>query len=229
MKLVQIPYSHNCVKVRRALELKGLGHELVNVLPTDREPVQRISGQRQVPVLVDGDRVVTDSTAILFHLEANYPRPSLLPDDPERHADCWLLEDWCDQAFMSLTRRLAYWQIVNSKRTLGALFYPQHRGLGRALRTAIATRVVKRRFRLSARQNRHDEREIVRVARLALARLGNARFLYGDRVTVADLTLATMSAPAWRAPAVRDLPEVRALLDWGLELIGDETARLYRI
>ena len=39
MKLIQIPFSHNCVKVRVTLERKGIPHEVENIAPTDRSPV----------------------------------------------------------------------------------------------------------------------------------------------------------------------------------------------
>ena len=36
-------------------------------------PVREVSGQDLVPVLVDGDRVLVDSTRILHHLEERVP------------------------------------------------------------------------------------------------------------------------------------------------------------
>ena len=54
MRLFQIPFSHNCVKVRRVLDLKGLDYETVNINPALRRDVKRASGQELVPVLVDG-------------------------------------------------------------------------------------------------------------------------------------------------------------------------------
>ena len=35
--------------------------------------VFRLSGQRQVPVLVDGDQVIADSSAIALHLDHREP------------------------------------------------------------------------------------------------------------------------------------------------------------
>jgi glutathione S-transferase len=120
MRVIQIPFSHNCVKVRRALELKGLPYETLDVLPMNRAPVVAASGQGLVPVLEDDGGAVADSTAILRHLEAAHPEPSLLPEDPAQHAACWLIEDWVDGAFMKLTRRLAYWQIFKLHKLLNA-------------------------------------------------------------------------------------------------------------
>jgi glutathione S-transferase len=61
----------------------------------------RLSGQRQVPVLVDGPEVIADSSAIAQYLEANNPSPALLPADPGERARVLLLEDWADTALAS--------------------------------------------------------------------------------------------------------------------------------
>jgi glutathione S-transferase len=53
--------------------------ELIEVpRPRDeREAVAAVSGQRRVPVLVDGDRVVVDSRRIVRHLYEVYGGPAL--------------------------------------------------------------------------------------------------------------------------------------------------------
>ena len=38
MKLIQIPFSHNCVKVRVALGLKEIPYETQDIAPMDRAP-----------------------------------------------------------------------------------------------------------------------------------------------------------------------------------------------
>ena len=62
--------------MKEDLERRGLAFEEVSVGWTrkDREAVRRLSGQSQVPILVDGDLVVHDSARILAHLEATYSR-----------------------------------------------------------------------------------------------------------------------------------------------------------
>lgn len=221
MRLIQIPFSHNCLKVRRAIELKGLGHEIENVPPMDRSAVRRASGQSLVPVLLDGDRALADSTEILLYLEASYPQRPLLPAEPELRAECLLLEDWADAAFMALTRRLAYWQTLAAPDALETLFFPDARGVRRRVQGHVARRVVRRRFGLWQDRNRKDEVEARRLAGLAADRLAERDYLVGGRLTLADLTLAAMSAPlAAAAPAVRNDAAVQRLLEWGGTILG---------
>ncbi|MBV9656291.1 MAG: glutathione S-transferase family protein [Acetobacteraceae bacterium] len=70
-------FSPHCWKARLALAHKGLPAE---TLPWRFSEIERIafSGQKLVPVLVDGETVVSDSWRIACYLEERYPeRPSL--------------------------------------------------------------------------------------------------------------------------------------------------------
>lgn len=70
-------FSPFCWRTRMALAHKGLDVETVPWRFTEMDVIA-FSGQGLVPVLVDGDRVLSDSFAIALHLEAAYPgRPSL--------------------------------------------------------------------------------------------------------------------------------------------------------
>jgi glutathione S-transferase len=59
------------------------------------------------------------------------------------------------------------------------------------------------------------------VARIALDRLGGEEHLVGDRLTLADITFATMAAPLqYAGRELRDDDAVRALLEWGARTLG---------
>ena len=80
LELHQFRHSAFCLKVRMVLQAKGLSYRTVDVSPgIGQLAVFRLSGQRQVPVLVDGDTVLADSSAIARHLEQREPEPNLLP------------------------------------------------------------------------------------------------------------------------------------------------------
>lgn len=64
-------------RTRMALAHKGLDYDLELVKFTEKDKLA-FSGQKLVPVIVDGDRTVNDSWAIAEYLEDSYPdRPSL--------------------------------------------------------------------------------------------------------------------------------------------------------
>lgn len=73
-------------RVRIALSLKGVDY--AQIAHDLRDGAQRapdylaIAPQGLVPALVEGDRVLTQSGAILEWIETRWPQPALLPADP---------------------------------------------------------------------------------------------------------------------------------------------------
>jgi glutathione S-transferase len=99
LRVYRIPFSTNVERVSLALAHKGLDVEWEDVDPTDRSPVERVSGQSLVPVLVDGGRVVFDSTVILGYLENLKPEPALFPRDEARRAELDVFLDWFNRVW----------------------------------------------------------------------------------------------------------------------------------
>lgn len=99
LRLYRIPFSTNVERVALALAHKGIPVEYVDVDPEDRTAVLEVSGQELVPVLVDGGRVVTDSPAILEHLEQRFPEPALFPRDPARREELRSFLDWFNEVW----------------------------------------------------------------------------------------------------------------------------------
>ena len=73
--------------------------EWVDVDPEDRSEVVRVSGQELVPVLVEGERVLTDSPVILEYLEERFPERPLYPTDPARRAELRTFIDWFNRVW----------------------------------------------------------------------------------------------------------------------------------
>ncbi|HYU11128.1 MAG TPA: glutathione S-transferase family protein [Stellaceae bacterium] len=74
-------FSPFCWRAKMALAHKGLAVETVPWRFTDKDQLPQ-PNQGRVPVIVDGDRVVHDSTAIADYLEERYAdRPSLFGDE----------------------------------------------------------------------------------------------------------------------------------------------------
>ena len=70
LELYQFELSHYCEKIRFILDYKGLEYRKVEVTPgIGQLDLFKMSGQRQVPVLKDGNEVIADSTAIAQYLD----------------------------------------------------------------------------------------------------------------------------------------------------------------
>lgn len=99
LTLYLAPFSTNVERVTLAMAHKGLAFETVEISYEDRSPVEEVSGQPLVPVLVDDDLVIADSMAIVAHLEARHPDPPLYPRDPARRAELEIFVDWFNQVW----------------------------------------------------------------------------------------------------------------------------------
>lgn len=99
LRCYRIPFSTNVERVALALAHKGVDVEWIDVDPADRSEVERVSGQRLVPVLVDGELVLADSTRILRHLEERHPDRPLWPADPARRAEADVFVDWFNRVW----------------------------------------------------------------------------------------------------------------------------------
>jgi maleylpyruvate isomerase len=92
MKLHGYYRSSASYRVRVALNLKGIACESVAVdlrapASAQRQPAfLALNPQGLVPVLVDGDSVITQSLAIIEYLEETHPLPPLLPEAPVARA-----------------------------------------------------------------------------------------------------------------------------------------------
>ncbi|MGE4427228.1 MAG: glutathione S-transferase N-terminal domain-containing protein [Solirubrobacteraceae bacterium] len=105
--------SHPCETVRRALELKGIAHRVVEWPPGAHVPLQRVLfGRRTVPGIrfPDGRRL-TGSRAILRALDERVPDPPLLPADPTRRAAVLDAEAWGDRVLQPIPRRVLWFAL----------------------------------------------------------------------------------------------------------------------
>ena len=84
-------------KVLVVLELKGVPYRIDPIAPFyGDDAFGRLSPLRRVPVLLDGDLVLNDSTVICQYLEERHPEPALYPADVARRAQARWLEEYAD-------------------------------------------------------------------------------------------------------------------------------------
>ncbi|HYI19211.1 MAG TPA: glutathione S-transferase family protein [Solirubrobacteraceae bacterium] len=99
LRFYRFKQSTNVERVALVLAHKGIEVESVLVDPDDRANVREASGQELVPVLVDGDEVVTDSTRIMHWLEDRHPDRPVFPADPAPAAEVEIFIDWFNRVW----------------------------------------------------------------------------------------------------------------------------------
>lgn len=115
MRLYSGPLSLFSRKVEIALYEKGIDFERIEVAFTQTQgyrpkhpDVIAANPKGQVPMLVDGDLTLFDSTVIIEYFEDAYPIPPLYPPDPREKARCRLVELYADEILLADVRRLMY-------------------------------------------------------------------------------------------------------------------------
>ncbi len=84
-------------KVLVVLETKGLAYTIDPIAPfVGNDRFGELSPLRRIPVLVEGDRVLNDSSVICQYLEERHPRPALYPADLWQRAQARWLEEYAD-------------------------------------------------------------------------------------------------------------------------------------
>src|SRR5690349_8752093 len=84
-------------KVLACLNLKGLPYEVDPITPFyGSDKFDRLSPLRRIPVLVDGDFHVSDSSVICAYLDETYAGHTLFPADPKDRARARWFEEFAD-------------------------------------------------------------------------------------------------------------------------------------
>ena len=222
LELHQFRHSAFCLKVRMVLQAKGLSYRTVDVTPgVGQVAVFRLSGQRQVPVLVDGDTVLADSTAIALHLEQREAAPALLPGDPRQAAQVRLLEDWADT---TLAWRVALVQAAALDPQLRVALLPDD--LPDPVRSVMGVIPGGWVSNITELVNQKERTELLASLEQLATSVQASPWLVGDSMTLADIAVAAQlsllrfpssagSALAGKGvPGLSDHPKLQPLFQW---------------
>ena len=170
-------------KVLVCLEIKGIPYEVDHLVPffgDDR--FSRLSPLRRIPVLVDGDLVLTESAAIVMYLADKYRDKGLLPGDLRERAEAYR---WTMFAVTELEQPL--WRI-----TRHTFLYPEAKRLPQDV--------------VLARE------EFVAMAAILDRHMEGREFIVGDRMTIADCVTAYLIDWANEQHLIDAFPQLRAYL-----------------
>ena len=131
-QLVQIIGGHLSPYVRKVLvvlDLKGIAYEIDPIVPffgDDR--FSQLSPVRRIPVLIDDQATLADSSVICQYLEDRHPQPMLYPADVVDRARARWLEEYADtrmgevfiwKLFNQVVIKPAVWGEQTDKAVLG--------------------------------------------------------------------------------------------------------------
>jgi glutathione S-transferase len=107
-------------KVLVCLDIKGVDYVIDPITPfVGNDDFTKISPLRRVPVLIDGDLVLNDSSVICQYLEDKYPRPSIFPADIGKRAKARWLEEYADTRLADVLVWRVFYQIAIRRHIFG--------------------------------------------------------------------------------------------------------------
>lgn len=191
MKLYYHPASPNG---RRAiLTLRHLGLEAEEIVvdfqrgDLTKPEYTKLNPNQKIPTLVDGDFVLWESNAIMQYLASKKPEAGLLPKDERGRADVLRWQAWNLAHFAPAVGTFNWENLL--KQVFGA-------------GEPDAAKLVQ------------AEKDLARFGAVLESQLASRRYVCGDQLTIADLSLACalMYRVAARVP-LEPFPHVRAWIE----------------
>lgn len=227
IELYQFELSQFSEKVRLILDYKGLDYRKIEVTPgIGQLELMQMSGQRQVPVLKDGETIVSDSTEIAMYLERQYPEPALIPSDLYQKGLCLMMEEWADES-LGLKGRKALIGAIGKNTNLRSALLPADtpdfvKGMVEAVPPELFDALNSGIGALGEGLKEAESGLRQDLEALCLI-LKDRQYLVGDTPTLADFAVAglTMAIKFPNRPYL-DIPE--ALSGKGIPGLGDNSA-----
>jgi glutathione S-transferase len=189
MLLLQFSTSHYCRKARLALGSKQIPFKVQNLTPGAHIfKLKPLTGLTTVPVLIPGienePEAIADSSRVLAFLDRYQPEPGLLPEDPHLQTEILAMEDWFDESIGTATRFIYYQFRANEGKNINP-----------SIASQILIQVVRRQYGIN------DATVALAQERLQIAldwlapRWQKKTYLFGDRLTRADIAAAALLSP----------------------------------
>ena len=121
---------------------------------------------RKMPALTDGDYCLSDSTAIIHYLEAKHPEPELIPAEPRARGRVVWFDEFADTILFGCGQKVFFNRVVAP------------RFMGRPGDEAVAEAALR------------DEWPPI-LDYLETVAPGDGGYLVGDRLTLADIAVAS--------------------------------------
>ena len=146
---------------------KGMEFEMRPAgIPTASEEFLEASPFRKMPALRDGDFTLPDSSAIIHYLEAKQPEPALIPSDPKLRGKTIWFEEFADTILFACGAKIFFNRIVA----------PRFLGREGDLAAAEAAEL-------------NELPQILEYLEKVVP--GGDSYLVGDRLTLADIAVAS--------------------------------------
>lgn len=177
---------------------KGIALELVPVGIGDPNPEFRAASPfAKMPALIDGDYALADSSAIVHYLEALHPDPELIPADPRLRGRTIWFDEWSDTLLFACGAKMFFNRVVA----------PRFLGRDGDLAAADAA----------------ERDDLPPLLDYLEGQMTDSGFLVGDRLTLADLAVASPFANFAHCGAAVDAARYPKLTAYIAAILGRDS------
>lgn len=233
-RLFYLPYSPWSEKARWALDHHRIAYEKVEHVPLLGEAKLRLlmrkpTGRVTVPVLEDRGTWYTDSFDIALHADTLGSSPRLIPPGQEGDVEAWNLRS---EEALAAGRALLILKSANDPEMARGGLPPGVPAALQPLLLPVAKKGLEAfiaKYRMRDNAGSHEQVLGDALAALEAALRGGRRYLLGDRLSYADITMALVLQPvspvderfmaigpggraAWTQPALAE--KYAGLLAW---------------
>ena len=198
-ELVHFTFSHFNEKARWALDYKAIPHKRRAILPGPHLVIaKRLSGQFQVPILIDGTRVIHDSSAIIAWLDDKWPERPLIPSDPAERERALALEEFFDTKLGPHIRRAAYFDLLPDTDLIMDIYRTEQSRATMAIYRVgfpLLREAMVRSMRIYPDKSAQSRERVAEALDRIEAELQPSGFLVGERFSVADLSAVALLLP----------------------------------
>jgi glutathione S-transferase len=199
LRLYQFAASHFNEKARWTLDLKGLPHDRITLMPGPHAPtIKRLTGRTETPVLVDGDEVIAGSSRIIDHLEKRHPTPPLYPRDPVERERAFDIQRRFDAEIGPAVRLAKFFEVLDA----GYMIDTFCREAGPVAKTLyrvafpVVRRVMKSSMKIDAPNAATARQKVEEALDFVATKAGPNGYLVGAEFSLADLVCAALLMPA---------------------------------
>jgi glutathione S-transferase len=203
LQLLTFAISHFSEKARWTLDLSGFDYAERHLLPGPHMLVtRRLARGTSVPILQHDGRAIQGSGAILDYVQHELGAKRLAPE-PACAAECTRLEALADKAFGLGVQQILYAMLLDEPKLVIDLWTQRGPRYGRgfyALTYPAIASVVRRMYRIDPVTVEHARDRFRRAMDETDRALSGKHYLLGDRLSRADITVASLLAPVCRPP-----------------------------
>tara|TARA_B100000131_G_C18000871_1_gene566458 strand:- start:202 stop:873 length:672 start_codon:yes stop_codon:yes gene_type:complete len=171
-----------------ALKAKGLSFRTANITPgIGQIKVFQLTGQRQLPVLIDEENIISNSSAIIKYLDKTYQKQQLIPENTKYGAQAILIEDWADTTLAKATKTELIKSASFNKELLQALLPSDMPPKIKNLANQLSCDAIKEVTQLINQEK--STRLLENLEKLSNLVKEN-QWIVGDSISVADIAIA---------------------------------------